>query len=714
VQLLTEQRDAIVSRFVAEVARKTSPPPGASRSLLIDHIPIFLDEIVAELAPGESLRISLDAVDTSETARQHGAQRWALGFELEMVVREYGILRHCILQVARAHGVQLSIDEFDALAKCLNVGVAEAVTEYVAFGSEQLKARQARLEFVAEAGQLLSSSLDYRSTLSRLTALLVPRMADWCAIHLDGVPDSEMPIAHVDPAKEELLRRLFTRFPSSEGSQQGHLHVAQTGEALLAAVVDKARDDESAHGPEHLALLRALGTRSSIIVPLKIQTNVFGALMLAYSDSERHYDASDLVLAEDLARRSAVAIDNARLFESVQKERSRAEAATRAKDEFIAMISHELRTPLNAMLGWVRLMRTGSLPEARQRHAFEVIERNANAQSQLVNDLLEISGILAGKMRIKPAQVDVLDVLEMAVEGVRPAADAKSIQLDVENHVDSALLRGDAERLQQVFWNLLTNAVKFTPKKGRVKATLRKVDSELELSVEDNGLGIAQAFLPHVFDSFRQSDTTISRTHGGLGLGLSISKHIVELHGGTIEARSAGVGQGAAFVVRLPVSPLVSATFGVPAVPATREPASAAPAGTSLAGVRVLVVDDEPDARELLAYFLESCEAEVRVAESVGEALSVLEGYTPDVIVSDIGMPVEDGYAFIRRVRTLPAESKQNIPAIALTAFTRHEDRTRALVEGFNVHMAKPVEPAALAKAIRELADALGSSRPAR
>jgi signal transduction histidine kinase len=702
--VLLERRDGIVSRFVAQLEKTAMSPPGASRSLLIDHIPEFLDEVIEEVRRSFHVRASQDIVDTSDTARRHGEQRWNIGGDLEALIREYGVLRHAIIEAMKDAGVTPTIDEFDVLAKCLSVGVAEAATEYIVFRDKQLDKQKANLEFLAKAGELLSSSLDYRSTLSRLTELLVPKMADWCAVHLEGTSVDEMQIAHVDPAKVDIVRAIFERFPVPDDAPLGHTHVVRTGTPQLVSEVSWHALESLPLQHEHLALLRVVGVRSWLTVPLRVQGNTVGALTLACGESGRHYGEEDLFLASELARRAAVAIDNARLYELSQKERSRVEAATRAKDEFVALVSHELRTPLNAILGWLGLMRGGALNEEKREHAFAVIERNAIAQRQLVGDLLDISRVITGKIRINPAQVDLVNVVDMAIEGVRPAADAKGITMDVSlGDIGSAVMRGDGDRLQQVMWNLLANAVKFTPKRGHIRVRLQKVESDFEVSVQDDGAGIPASFLPQVFESFRQLDTGASRAHGGLGVGLSIAKHIVELHGGSIDVESPGPGRGATFTVRLPVSSLVSTTYGVSRVPATTT-AQAAPLPSGLQGIRVLAVDDEPDARELLAYVLESCGMEVRVADSVAEALRALETFTPHVIVSDIGMREEDGYLLIRTIRTLPSEEKKNIPAIALTAFARNDDRTRALVQGFNLHMAKPVEPSALVKAVVELA----------
>jgi signal transduction histidine kinase/CheY-like chemotaxis protein len=500
------------------------------------------------------------------------------------------------------------------------------------------------------------------------------------------------------------LREILRRFPPDPSSDFGHPAVLRTGTSQLTEEMPAGTLERIARSPEHLALLRQLAPRSLIIVPLRVQSTIFGAITLAWSESPRRYGPADLALMEELARRAAVAIDNAHLYASSQNERSRVEAATRAKDEFVAMVSHELRTPLNSILGWLQLIRNGSLPEGKREYALDVSIRNAKALDHLVGDLLDISRVITGKIRINPSQVDLNDVVEMAIEGVRPAAEAKRIRLVVDIDGDNAVMRGDGDRLQQVVWNLLANAVKFSLKEGVVGIRVGRAASDLELTVVDNGAGIAADFLPHVFESFRQFEGGTTRAHGGLGIGLSIAKHIVELHGGSIEARSPGPGQGATFVVRLPISPLVSTTLGVSRVPATKAQGAATAPPVGLDGIRVLVVDDEPDARELVAYLLEMSGIEVRAAASVAEALKELQTYTPDVIVSDIGMPDEDGYFLIRRIRTLAAEDKKNIPAIALTAFARNEDRTRALVEGFNVHMAKPVEPTALVRAVAELA----------
>jgi signal transduction histidine kinase/ActR/RegA family two-component response regulator len=709
-RFLEEQRDAIVARFVDELRRKELAPVDASRPLLVDHVPTFLDAIVAELRPSHGMPPRGDALEVSPLARRHGEQRWALGYDLRTLVREYGVLRQCILQTAKESGLRFSMDEFEALSRCLSVGIAEAVAEYVRHDEAKAAAQKANQEFLAEAGQLLASSLDYRSTLSRLTRLIVPGLADWCSVHIHGVGIDATPIAHVDPTQVEVLRDMYRRFPLPVDVRYSASYAVRSGESRLIAEVTPEIFDAITLGREHATILRSTGFRSGMVLPLIVQGNAFGVLMLAYGQSGRNYGEADLSFASELARRAAIAIDNARLYELSQNERSRVEAATRAKDEFVAMVSHELRTPLNAILGWLGLMRSGTLSESKKKHAIEVIERNAAVQAHLIGDLLDVGRIITGKLHVSISQIDLSEVIDRAIEGVRPAAEAKSIQIDVDIDDGGAVMRGDADRLQQVAWNLLANAVKFTPEGGIVEVRVKRVESDFEWIVEDDGAGIVPEFLPHIFESFRQADGSTSRPYGGLGVGLAIAKHIVELHGGTIEAESRGVGQGSTFRIRLPTSPLTATPLAASHVPATQQEQDGAPdPPAGLQGVRVLVVDDDADARELLAYMFEASGMEVRAAGSAAAALEALAGFTPHVIVSDIGMPFEDGYSLIRSIRTLPDEDKKGIPAIALTAFAGNEDRTKALVEGFNRHIAKPVEPSALLRAIFELAGKVSS-----
>jgi signal transduction histidine kinase/ActR/RegA family two-component response regulator len=399
--------------------------------------------------------------------------------------------------------------------------------------------------------------------------------------------------------------------------------------------------------------------------------------------------------AEEAARQAAE--ERRQLLESEQFARGEAERANSMKDEFLATVSHELRTPLNAILGWAHLLRTGSMTEAQVHQGIEVIERNARAQTQLIEDLLDMSRIISGKMRLDIQTVDPVAFVEAAIQTVRPAAEAKGIRLSTLLDPGAGPINGDPNRLQQVVWNLLSNAIKFTAREGRVQVVLERVNSHIEIAVADTGVGIKPEFLPHVFDRFRQEKASRTRSATGLGLGLSIVKHLVELHGGSVHAISAGEGQGATFTVCLPLT--VVQREGDPGrrlhprglsrtSPLFRPP--------DLSGIKVLVVDDQPDARDMIKRVLEDCDADVVTAGSAAEALRAVEEGRPDVLVSDIGMPDVDGYELLRRIRALGPPPGGHLPAIALTAFARSEDRTRALRAGFLAHVAKPVEPSEL------------------
>jgi CheY-like chemotaxis protein/nitrogen-specific signal transduction histidine kinase len=386
--------------------------------------------------------------------------------------------------------------------------------------------------------------------------------------------------------------------------------------------------------------------------------------------------------------------------------REEAEAANRMKDEFFATVSHELRTPLNAILGWARMLRTGMLGPSRVEHALEAIERSAQAQARLINDLLDVSRIVSGKLRLQVGPVDLRTIVTEAVETVRPAAEAKGLDLRWEPPTDHFPMRGDPSRLQQIVWNLASNAVKFTPKGGRVDIGLEREGDGVRLSVNDTGDGIAADFLPFVFDRYRQGNATTGRAHEGIGLGLSIVRHLAELHGGRVAAKSAGPGQGALFTLNLPLwigNAGGKASPEVAAFRAREQRYRARPKLPKLTGATVLFVDDHPEARSLAEVVFGQCGARVISAGSAEEALESLTAFVPDVLISDIGLPGKDGYALIRSVRALPASAGGAVPAIALTAYARPEDERRAWHEGFQVHLAKPVEPDELAALVARL-----------
>jgi signal transduction histidine kinase len=395
--------------------------------------------------------------------------------------------------------------------------------------------------------------------------------------------------------------------------------------------------------------------------------------------------------------------ESERVARDLRRSEEDLQIASRAKDEFLATLSHELRTPLNAILGWTRMLRLGHLEEPRRSTALEVIERNARAQVQLIEDLLDVSRIITGKLRLDMKAVAVNPVLEEAVNTVRPSAEAKGVRLVWQTDPDVGAIFAAPDRLQQIIWNLLSNAIKFTPSGGLVELRAARVGDTVRLSVRDTGLGIPPAFLPHVFERFRQADSTTTRTHSGVGLGLAIVRHLVELHGGAITAASEGQGKGATFTVAFPVRELVE-QLGESAPAPSEVPVPVLDPGLSLAGLRVLVVDDEPDARELAAHALSEHGARVELAGSVPEALGVLDHSSVDVVVTDLAMPGQDGFALMQKLRQRGSPRFRFLPVIAVTAYARPEDRERVMSEGFQGFLPKPVEFDRLAMMVAHLA----------
>ena len=447
----------------------------------------------------------------------------------------------------------------------------------------------------------------------------------------------------------------------------------------------------------NLADLPAItGSRAFASIPLTVEGRAIGGLGLSFAEPQGFCEA-DRAFMMALGQQCAQAIARARLYEAEQRARAQAEAANRIKDEFLAVLSHELRTPLNPILGWVKLLRTRQFDEIKRDQALETVERNAKLLSQLIEDLLDVSRILRGKLNLKVNPVNLAGVIAAAVETVRLAAAAKSIEVDTVFAGNVEQVLGDANRLQQVVWNLLSNAVKFSESGGRVEVRLERVGAQALIRVSDTGKGIDPEFLPHVFDYFRQEDSTTTRVFGGLGLGLAIVRQLVELHGGTVQAESSGVGQGARFTVMLPLQKQVEAKIESPV------PSSQSPVLSPLSGLRVMVVDDEPDTLELLAFTLSELGAVVRAVASAEEVLVALSGWPADLLLSDIGMPQMDGYMLIRAIRGMPPERGGTLPAIALTAYAGETDRQQVLAAGFQHHLAKPVESGELVAAILSL-----------
>ncbi|MBD1879142.1 AAA family ATPase [Coleofasciculus sp. FACHB-T130] len=771
---------------------------------------------------------------------------------------------------------------------CINKDISErkqAEAERAQLYAEQTARQEAeadrqRAAFLAQVSATLASSLDYESTLSSVASLVVPYFADWCGVDLlqDNQSIHRVAVAHRDPEKVKLAWELHQRYPRPLNAPEGVPKVLRTGQTEMVAEISDAVLAEAVKDPEHLRILRELGLKSYIISPLMARGRILGAISFVTAESAHRFNTGDLSLAEDIAHRAAIAIDNARLYREAQQAqqtaeraaeriarlqsitaalsesltptqvseviveqgmaalganyalvallnesgteleivravgyevnqidgwqrfsidtavplaeavrtgqpvwgetsqkraaryphlaeaysqfnfgtwvsiplmvegravgglslgftepqelneddqafilalaqqcaqaiarshlyeaertaRSAAEAANRVKDEFLAVLSHELRTPLNPILGWAKLLRSRKFDAATSDRALETIERNAKLQTQLIEDLLDVSRILQGKLSLNVYPVDLVSTIEAAIETVRLAAEAKSIQIQTILEPDVGQVSGDANRLQQVVWNLLANAVKFTPAGGQVAIALEQVGSQAQIRVTDTGKGIAPEFLPYVFDYFRQEDGTTTRTFGGLGLGLAIVRHLVELHGGTVSVSSPGEGQGATFLIKLPC------------LQNDRERQSDEKDNLSvltfdslpLSGLQILVVDDDADMREFLCFLLEQYGATVTSVASAVAALTTLSQSQPNVIISDIGMPEINGYMLMRQVRSLKPDQGGNIPAIALTAYAAEMDYQQAIAAGFQQHISKPVEPEALVKAIASL-----------
>ncbi len=553
--------------------------------------------------------------------------------------------------------------------------------------ASQLAAMQAARTRQLALGAAVGAAL----TESRAASEIARRSAEAIATHL------AMNVQRVE---------VWTR---STGELVLTAHAATKNEVVKIprAAIDAAADEESSDKEERMPASQSLTTHI-VALPLRVRSEVLGVLAAAVREPSPDVEAALKSVANLLAlgfSRSRAEEERHVLLDRERNARAEAEAANRSKDEFLAMVSHELRTPLNAITGWMSLLLSGGLDAARTKRAYETIDRNARAQAQLIDDLLDIGRITSGKLRLDESRIDVGSTAEMALESVRVSAEQRGVRL--ESHIDANTgeILGDGARIQQVIWNLLSNAIKFTPKGGEVKLSVsRNPKRGIIIDVTDSGQGITPDFLPRVFDRFKQEDNSATRTRGGLGLGLAIVRHLVELHGGTIEAASEGSGKGSRFTVVLPTDaePARRRTSDVVQLSSQASPLDRP---REIEGLRVLVVDDEPDARDLLRTLLESCKMQVTTASSAAEAMNVVRTHKLDVVLSDVAMPEEDGLAFIRRVRALTREEGGRVPAVALTAYARLEDRTRALRAGFNAHVAKPVEPNELLAVLSSLAN---------
>jgi signal transduction histidine kinase len=591
------------------------------------------------------------------------------------------------LSIADARGRRFTRAEADMLQAFADQA-AIAVENARLF--EEATQQRRESDVIAALAAEINQSLDVDRVLQRVAE---------AAVALCGADYARIALRERDPDQMTFRFGVGTR---GDMDKDREIHV-RPGKGLGGWVMTTGRpyrttditQDPLRH-PDYQTLIEREASRAILVVPIHGEDGVEG-LIYAARRTRRPFSERDETVCQRLAAHAAIAIRNSHLFAAERAARAEAHAANRAKDHFLATLSHELRTPLNAMLGWLRMLRNPRLDEAQKAHALDVIERNARLQTELINDLLDVSRIVAGKLELEQFPVDLVPLVQEAVETVRGDIDARSLTIEVDLDPATGEVRGDPVRLQQVVMNLLSNAVKFTPAGGRIAVRLARVGGNARLSVSDSGEGIAADVLRHIFEPFQQADSTTRRTHQGLGLGLAIVRQLVEAHGGRVHAESAGKGQGATFVVELPIT---AVRVGRPS--ATRERAAAAP-GSRLDGLRVLVVDDQSDAREVVALILRERGAEVHLASSVADALQVLSQTAIDVLVSDLAMPGADGYDLIRALRSGDAGQPAGVRAVALTAYAGHEVRERAIAAGFAAHATKPLDPEDLVELIAKL-----------
>jgi PAS domain S-box-containing protein len=538
--------------------------------------------------------------------------------------------------------------------------------------------------------------------LRRGMAIVFPHVSSAHAVHIQRLAAI---VQHADDAiVSKTLDGIITSWNPAAERMFGYTAEEAIGRSILLIIPPERHAEEG----EILRRLRAgeLVDHFQTVRVRKDGTPVDISLTVSPLKDDQGRIVGASKIARDVTQQKRLQAERDLWLARERITRAEAEAANREKDEFLAVLSHELRTPLNAVYGWARMLRSGRLAPGETERALDVIVRNTETQIQLINDLLEVSRIVAGKLRLEPRVVDLAAVVEAALDVVRPTAAAKEVRLEAVLDPNSGLVMGDPDRLQQVVWNLLTNAVKFTPRRGRVQVVLRPADSSIEMIVADTGIGIPPEILPIIFERFRQGDSSSTRAHTGLGLGLALVRHLVELHGGTVVAESEGEGRGATFTVRLPRT--LARHVGRPAESGAGEPATLGGI-PRLVNVRVLAVDDDPESLQVARAILAGAGAEVHTSASARDALEALQRDPPDVLVSDIEMPGEDGYALIQRVRALAPAAGGRTPALALTAYARRNDRRRALAAGYQMYVAKPVDPDELVTVVASLAGRLGS-----
>jgi PAS domain S-box-containing protein len=548
-------------------------------------------------------------------------------------------------------------------------------------------------ERLGEVGAAVASSLEREAVVQKVTDIATELTTAEFGAFFYNVVD-ERGEAYTLYTISGVPREAFSQFPMPRNTAVFDVTFKGTGVVRSA---DITKDPRYGHNAPYYGMPPGhLPVRSYLAVPVTgVDGVVLGGLFFGHSRTGVFTEEHERLTA-GIAAWAAVALENARLYDD-------ARSANRMKDEFLAVLSHELRTPLNAIVGYSRLLRGRVLTGEKAERGLETLERNAAALTQIVEDVLDVSRIVSGKIRLDVQPVELPLIVDNAVSTVQPAADGKNVRLQILLDPRVAPVAGDPDRLQQVVWNLLSNAVKFTPKGGRVQVRVERVNSHVEIIVSDTGIGIRPDFLPHVFDRFRQADTGPTRKTGGLGLGLAIVRHLVELHGGTVEASSAGEGQGSTFRVRLPVMIVHPEPVALPREhPRTERIEPLAELG-DLRGVRVLAIDDEADSLTLLRVVLEAAGATVTTSSRPADTVRLIEERAPDAVIIDLGMPEMDGYAVIRQIRDSASPAVRDVPAAALTAFARSEDRTKALRSGFEMHLSKPVDPGELVASVLTL-----------
>jgi PAS domain S-box-containing protein len=570
-----------------------------------------------------------------------------------------------------------------------------------------LREEAAALETLNKVGQAVASQLDLQRIVQLVTDAATQLTGAAFGAFFHNVKN-EQGESYLLYTLSGAPREAFAQFPMPRNTDVFALTFR--GEGVIRSD-DIRKDPRYGKNPPYNGMPPGhLPVCSYLAVPVALHTGeVIGGLFLGHPECAVFKEREER-LAIGIAAQASIAMSNARMFqtlrdreESERAARSEAERLSHLKDEFLATLSHELRTPLNAIQGWATLLRTRDAKPEDVERGLETIERNVRAQAQIVNDLLDMSRIISGKMHLEVQPLQLHEVINNAIDAVRQSADAKRIRIQMILDSGIGLVRGDPNRMQQVLWNLLTNAVKFTPKEGRIQVALERVNSHVEISVEDSGIGIRADFLPYVFDRFRQAESDTTRRYGGLGLGLSIVKSLVELHGGSVRVKSAGENQGTTFIVALPVSHIRNReTSSYPREPSTPDP-SAPIELPRLDNVRILIVDDDQDGRALMERVLESRGAATFGVSTADEALDLLKRERFDVLLSDIGMPTVDGYELMRRIRQMGLPPAERIPAIAVTAYARAEDRQRALLAGYQMHLCKPIEAPELVAGIASL-----------